>query len=313
MTTARLLLLTGVAGGMLWAASATAQSQVAVPKPLASSTPQATMVIGGDNTLARNDDPAISKGGPPPPPRKESAPFASAVSDVQKAKSMLVDGSEAAMRAAGQSVNDADLLKGGKVLKGMGIAADVGKVTEAYIRGGQPAMAEKIMAVGIDQCIDRAVDVGCAALGTSTLMGAPATYAACKVVASAALFVAEKCTDGSIGDHVASWARKSAEGDPSPPASTIDSKRARMKDRMSQMQTNNQNSIEQQQAMVSQSPTGGYDSGADVSAFLNVLNQGMQTHAPPMTPVSAGPTGCHPGHNESAHPGGCSDYGNTGN
>ena len=250
---------------------------------------------------------------PPPAARKETAPVASGIGDANKAKSVLIDGSTAVLQGAGLSPNAGDLKRAGSALNTLSRVVDAGKVAEAYIRGDQADMFEKGAAAFIDQCVDKAVDYGCAALGVSTTFGAPATYAACKAGASAAIFVVEKCTNGSVGDHVAAWGRKKFSPSGVHQPTSVPIKRAQLQGQMSRVKEANETFIEQQFVPTFSSEPNDYYSGAESSTFVDALMQGLQSNQSKQTSANDDTTVCHANHDEAAHPGGCHDDPNSGN
>lgn len=198
-------------------------------------------------------------------------------------------------------------------------------------QGNYGAAARKGAAAVIDQCIGAAIAAGCTAAtvgttGPGAVFAEPLCVAAVTTVVEYCDHKLEQATGMSMSETVVDWGVKggaaaidamdsafgSAERDFGQARASADAKRMSMSDA-------NQ-AVLAEQAAQEQAARDAAAEAASVNdaLFFNNLMMGLgSSFAPPpvvpLAPVS-GPSGCHPGHDEAAHPGGChSPRGGTAN
>lgn len=208
-----------------------------------------------------------------------------------------------------------------------GIDAGIDVANGRYMRA-----EEKVTAAVIDRCIDVAIGAACAAVSAPTAeLGA----APCVAAVSAAKFCAETYFGGSAGTGIVNGAKAGADWVSDKLYAMRDAQEASRQDQQAQFHATQSNNDQSMMQVASNPASGGGDDGSammmaammsGVGAVIAANNQPpvpyravaapqaapapapyapVATPPAPVAPPSPAPTGCHPGHNESAHPGGC--------
>lgn len=199
-------------------------------------------------------------------------------------------------------------------------------------QGNYGAAARKGAAAVIDQCIGAAIAAGCTAAtvgttGPGAVFAEPLCVAAVTTVVEYCDHKLEQATGMSMSETVVDWGVKggaaaigamdsafgSAERDFGQARASADAKRMSMSDA-------NQAALAEQaaQEQAARDAAAQAASGANDALFFNnlMMGLGLSFAPPPVVPLApaSGPSGCHPGHDEAAHPGGChSPRGGTAN
>lgn len=198
-------------------------------------------------------------------------------------------------------------------------------------QGNYRAAARKGAAAVIDQCIGAAIAAGCTAAtvgttGPGAVFAEPLCVAAVTTVVEYCDHKLKEATGMSMSETVVDWGVKggaaaigamdsafgSAERDFGQARASADAKRMSMSDA-------NQAALAEQAAQEQAArDAAAAATSANDALFLNNLMMGLGSSfvPPPAVPLApaAGPSGCHPGHDEAAHPGGChSPRGGTAN
>ena len=175
--------------------------------------------------------------------------------------------------------------------------------------GNYGAALRKGAAMVIDRCVDVVIASGCAMVSVPT---GGAVFPACEVAAQAVRFCGEIAAGKSLGE----WAVEGVAAGYGGIKAFVTEKqrkhdvaRADQQAQFTATQANNDqqaiaNTARPQPASQSQTDDG---SGALAAALMSGI---FAASAPPTAPLAPSPApvndgSCHPGHNESAHPGGC--------
>lgn len=257
---------------------------------------------------------------PPPPAPEGTAPEKpepmtafGALDKVNTAKTLIFKGAllTAPAEAGGAMAKSADNL-----FKWTGRAYKAGEVGTELYQGRTGYALRKGTAAVIDECIDKAVELACAAASAPT---AEAGFLPCTVAA----LTVKACAETYYGKSAGEWMVDKAAENSDTIKSFVSDKRAEQ-DQAAQSQDAQFAQIESDNASAALAQTNAQappavsnDNGSQ--AFADALMTGVlaatrpQASVPPPVPLaqpapaglSASPTGCHPGHNEALHPGGC--------
>jgi len=184
--------------------------------------------------------------------------------------------------------------------------------TEIY-EGNYANAARKGAAATIDTCIDVAINALCRA-GTIAAGGVTSVYTSpfCVAAVQIGKTCVEKWLGGTLGELAVEAAESkfgSQDGDEDGFGRDMALARSSSASRLASMRSTNEDALAEQARQRSGAPlsTTGADESALFGSFLQGLNSALvPTRTAPMTPAST-PSGCHPGHDEAAHPGGCHD------
>lgn len=253
----------------------------------------------------------------PPPPKPAPAP-ATPVSDAAGAIGAVNDvrslGFDALVHG---TVTDAEGLKqAGQVSKGFnyfGRALTGVKVADGLSRGDTAPMYEAAAGEAIDYGVARL----CQANGPAVAVPCGLAYQGGKLVGNGINYGVKSWTGREIGDHAydayaAAKHKVFPETDPDNDA-FWEARKQEFQSRFTATRAANEDAVAQaaaaQQASVAPD-TSFADMLAGITNFLpangaNPTPVPFAPTAPETAPAVADPTGCHPGHDEQAHPGGC--------
>lgn len=279
--------------------------------------------------------PATSATSTPPPANSKDDSYGAtdALDHTQRATSTIFNGAVIAGEGSRPSLTvRRDARQFNKYLDGAGKAIEVaGDAQTAYDVGGDIAKgdyagaARKGGAAIVEKCIDAAINAGCRA-ATLTYTG-PASAVTGPLCVAAVTTVKEVC-DSKLkeytGSSMSDWVIKGAEATAGAASDTYKAIRDEMSQnfartkaevdaRRTEMAARNEAALFEQAARDRAAQEAAAQSAAnyDDMQMMNNLMQGIGTigtppaaAAPvPMAPPT--PTGCHSGHDETSHPGGC--------
>lgn len=194
------------------------------------------------------------------------------------------------------------------------VAASGYEVGTEIEKGNYAEAARKGAAATINTCVDFAIDATCRA-ATLTYTGPASVYTSplCVAAVQIAKTCAEKLTGTTLGDAAVKYGEQAARmagGAYDAFKRDMDDKRAASADRMATVRDANEHAIAEQAAQQQAALDAANQAAASANdaMFFNGLMQGLgSSFASPPIPLApaAASSGCHPGHDEAAHPRGC--------
>lgn len=197
----------------------------------------------------------------------------------------------------------------GKVLA---VGSYINDAGPAIMRGDVPKVAKIGAAAVVDACIDGAITAACTAVSTPT---AGAAAVPCVVAVQAIKFCGETAAGQTIGQYTVGKAEDVVDWFGEGVAQVRDHFSHRKAQTFAQHQLVQANNERLATASGASSFDAAAPAGPDVSgqilngllAGVNTFSLAQQQHRPPAPSAAppANPSGCHDGHDEQAHPGGC--------